>query len=577
MKKLTLVLYGLLVLQPAFLGIVKAAGSPNISQVLISSVRVNSTKEYIEITNNSDSEIDVDGWRGTYTNATGGNLKTVFVLSGLMSAHESVVFASPDYITLHPEISSLMPLLYSGMADSGGYVLLYQKTEISPEYPDGFMLIQTLGWSAQASTNPQVVLLTGTSSLKRCSDIVGNYRPEKDTTDFIQVSSDMIFMDGPLCSDIVVPVIEIPPDSLPPAMEEPTLPIVETPPVIEVPETPVIDPPIIEEPAIVPLHCQGVVISEILPNPDGDDVDREFIELYNSTNSAVALDGCSLELNTTTKNTLNLFDLSIEPKKYLVLTAFTSNLVLPNASGGSLTLLEGAIEIDATDYPGDMDDDQSWALSDTGYASTFSPTPGSENIITSLKACDEGYVRNTETGRCNKIPEVTLPVVCTAGYVLNGDTGRCNKVEAETLVADCPAGQERNPQTNRCRTVVITASLVPCTAGQERNPLTNRCRSIESATSQFAECKEGQERNPDTNRCRTVVLGTTADGESLPIVMDVEVPRSQSVGILGIFCAIALAVLYALYEWRTEIAKSAHNMISILMGLFRRNKFMNKS
>jgi hypothetical protein len=280
-------------------------------------------------------------------------------------------------------------------------------------------------------------------------------------------------------------------------------------------------------------NCTGVAISEVLPNPAGNDSGQEFIELHNPTTSAISLDGCGLQLDT---KIYKLDGTVLMPGEYQTFNDTTTGLTLPNSSGAAIILFDSSTDLQIVTYPANLEDDVSWALADGSWSTTYTPTPGQPNSIATTKPCTEGQVRNAETNRC-----------VAAG-----------NASAIAGLAACPAGQERNPETNRCRSVATAAAastLTPCKEGQERNPETNRCRAAASAASSLQPCPEGQERNPETNRCRKIAAAGTTGGSRLNGVQDVASDSKSPAKPykLIILAALAAVFAYGVYEWRQEI------------------------
>ena len=276
--------------------------------------------------------------------------------------------------------------------------------------------------------------------------------------------------------------------------------------------------------------CEGVVISELLPNPSGTDNGNEFIELYNPTASAIQLQGCSLQTTSSSK-VYNFANTSLQPGEYHAFYNTVTGLTLPNAAGGTVWLLSPSIELQAISYPGNLDDDVAWAQINGAWQSTYQPTPNAPNVLVALKPCDAGEVRNPDTGYCDSVASLTTSVltVCKAGQEINPATGRCKAVASSSSnMAPCGPGQERNPATNRCKAIAttISAALKPCPAGQERNPATNRCRKI---TSTSAASK--------INGVKDAVAGSIASS-----------PHWWIAGF-----AIVGATSYGIYEWRQEL------------------------
>lgn len=275
--------------------------------------------------------------------------------------------------------------------------------------------------------------------------------------------------------------------------------------------------------------CEGIILSELLPNPAGSDTGNEFIELHNPTSNPISLTDCKLQTSANTK----IYEFSseiLQPGQYQAFYDSQTGLTLANSAGGTVYLIDSDdSELDQVNYPASLEDDEAWAASDGNWANTYSLTPNGANEIVEEKPCPAGQVRNTETNRCNNILE-----------------------EAAGLSA-CPAGKERNVATNRCRNITsLSSTLKACAPDQARNSETNRCRKITSTSSSLTPCKTGQERNPATNRCRKVLSASSSSG-----VNDVKDILSESSEgefnwLLG-GAAVIGASSYAVWEWRNEL------------------------
>jgi hypothetical protein len=305
------------------------------------------------------------------------------------------------------------------------------------------------------------------------------------------------------------------------------------------------------------ISCEGVVLSEIMPNPAGSDAGKEFIELHNPTNDFIDLSGCYITVIGNTKK-YTLPNIEISPDEYITISDLQSGIILNNSSGGTVLLVDlNNNEIYQVTYPAGLEDDVSWALSNNNWQQTYINTPGLANVILSLKPCPAGQERNPDTGRCiNIVSESTLVLLapCPAGQERNPATNRCRLIGASSSALEpCKPGQIRNPETNRCKSVVETISkLTPCKPGQERNPETNRCRNIVVAAS-LKPCPAGQERNPDTGRCRKVAVINNGDVLETLGVSDVPtIPGSHNGLIIG-GVVMVLTLAYGLWGWRQDI------------------------
>src|SRR5690606_22837500 len=236
-----------------------------------------------------------------------------------------------------------------------------------------------------------------------------------------------------------------------------------------------------DEPAKPP--CNGLALTEILPNPAGTDDGNEFIEIYNPGTDEVILESCQLKVGTKVFQ----FDVDeiIEAKQHKAFFDSKTGLTLVNSAGGEVVLIMDDEELSVV-YPGDLKDDVSWGELSGKWQQTL-PTPNAPN-------------QNLPAEETNSEGKGSGLGPCPAGKFRNPETNRCKNIETASSLKPCSPGQVRNPDTNRCRSLTSSASsLVPCKPGQIRNPETNRCRSVAGASSSLAPCQPGYERNPETN------------------------------------------------------------------------------
>lgn len=276
-------------------------------------------------------------------------------------------------------------------------------------------------------------------------------------------------------------------------------------------------------------ECLGLKISEI-----GANYSPQFIEVYNASSSKIDISGCQLQTNRSqTDSYIFPESTGLGPNERIAISTGSTSLSLTKTTTGTVYVLssDGSLEVDARSYE-NLDENTSYALVGGKWLQTFLVTPGSENAYAEYPACEEGYIRNLESGRCNKIT-------------------------AKASLTPCLPTQYRSSDTNRCRNITSAGTLTPCKAGQYRSPETNRCRSLTSASSSLKPCLPNQERNPETNRCRNIVKNINAD-------FPVETIGTAAQGTFGwwAFGGVGLiAAGYAGWEWRREafaiIRKSA--------------------
>ena len=300
--------------------------------------------------------------------------------------------------------------------------------------------------------------------------------------------------------------------------------------------------------------CEGIVISELAAN-----VTDQFIELYNQTNESLDISGCLLQTNRGNA-TYALPDVVLAAGAYEPVYIADTDLTLTKTTSGTVYLLssDGKLEADSSMYS-NLAKETSWALVDGVWKQTYEITAGKANRYVKYPACDEGYWRNEETGRCNKIAEPAVLADCGEGRERNPATGRCRNIATGSTLAPCKEGQYRSEETNRCRSIASAAASVlkPCADDQFRNPETNRCKKIASAE-ELADCGEGRERNPETNRCRNVRAA------SMPLApFAAEQVTQTAQGTLGWWVfggASLLAVGYAGWQWRFEMGRLARKV-----------------
>ena len=314
-----------------------------------------------------------------------------------------------------------------------------------------------------------------------------------------------------------------------------------------------------DKPQINP-NCEMMLISEILPNPQGprSQYPREeyaFIELYNPTDKGVSLDNCGVLAESSPRSS-DIFWLDgyyIDSNDYLALYEIDTAIALPVNPSGTVHILDKTESIlDTATYPESMPEAASWAHIDQEWRITYEPTPGADNHRQDLRPCPDGQERNESTGRCRNINTASSELApCEDHQYRHPETNRCRNIETSNELVPCGPHQYRHPETNRCRNIDSGNDLVPCGPHQERNPETNRCRNVASAESELVPCEDHQYRHPETNRCRNKVL---SNEDSIDTVEDVTVVASgtpPSWWLLG--AAVIFALGYAIWEWRYDL------------------------
>jgi hypothetical protein len=282
-------------------------------------------------------------------------------------------------------------------------------------------------------------------------------------------------------------------------------------------------------------------ITELLPNPIGSDVDNEFIEIYNPNSTRVNLSEYRLTIGVNGAKYEFPTGSIINPNQYLSFSNNDIKFTLLNTTSDVKLVSSDDQQVDESPPYSNPSDGMTWALIDGLWQYTDRPTPGVANLISLTETEDEAMT------------SVSL-APCAANQYRNPETNRCRLlVWSISVLAPCKDGQYRSEETNRCRSIASDVSqLIQCAEGQERNPATNRCRSTSTVlgANSLTPCKAGQERNPLTNRCRNVA-GTIPTAGYAP--EQANESSNNSIMMWSLISVGAIAICYGIWEWRQEI------------------------
>jgi len=124
-----------------------------------------------------------------------------------------------------------------------------------------------------------------------------------------------------------------------------------------------------------------LIISEFLPNPDGNDEGKEFVEIFNYGDEAIDLNGFILEIG---KKKIEPKG-RIEPKEYFVISNKENNFYIRN-HGETLKLYFDDQEIFSVSYRGQAPEGKSFSRKENGEWDFTEPTPGKENVFINKSA-----------------------------------------------------------------------------------------------------------------------------------------------------------------------------------------------
>lgn len=137
---------------------------------------------------------------------------------------------------------------------------------------------------------------------------------------------------------------------------------------------------------IEPDFSDKVILSEILPDPDGLDKDGEWIEIYNGGDKKVNLKSWMLDDKIDGGARPHVFadDAFIEAKSFLVVPRSKSKIVLANAGGEVNLLWHNGKNLSKVSY-GAAKEGQSYALISGAWQWTETPSAGKENSLKDIE------------------------------------------------------------------------------------------------------------------------------------------------------------------------------------------------
>ncbi|HYC80017.1 MAG TPA: lamin tail domain-containing protein [Candidatus Binatia bacterium] len=130
-------------------------------------------------------------------------------------------------------------------------------------------------------------------------------------------------------------------------------------------------------------YSDQVIISEILPNPEGSDAGEEWVELHNMSDQVISLDGWLLDDSSSdgsiSSSAMTIAEMDIPTNGYLVIAIPENSLALNNSSKDSIRLFWPSKELVMEEfYPSPAKEGQSWCLIGEVYK-WCTPTPGENN------------------------------------------------------------------------------------------------------------------------------------------------------------------------------------------------------
>lgn len=294
--------------------------------------------EWIELYNNTDKEIDLDGWV-----LKTADEKLKISLKNKIPSKGFFLLERTDDSAL-PEISA--DLIYKGaLGNNGENLLLYDGLNNLIDEVDN-----SNGWFA------------GDNSAKKTmgrinSEISGN---QKDNWQTSQNTGGT-----PKSKNSSVEARPLPPTSVPPPIFTEDWPL-QT---ISAEDSPPLT------------YSGGIIFSEVLPSPKGKDEEEEWIEIFNQNDFEINLAGWRIkDAEGKTANYIFPQNTKIPSKGYLVLKRPETKITLNNTGDGLFLLHPNNNVIDSVSF-GKTPQNQSWSKIKDKWLWNLALTPGKGNVL----------------------------------------------------------------------------------------------------------------------------------------------------------------------------------------------------
>lgn len=140
--------------------------------------------------------------------------------------------------------------------------------------------------------------------------------------------------------------------------------------------------------SVIPVGA--VVVNEVFPNPEGSDVETEFIELYNTTSNEIDLNGYKIADGATS------FSLTqkIEPLSFLTLYRKVTHISLNNSGEEVVKLLSGTTIVDEMEFESEFEGQSLNRTENNEKKWSRTITPNAKNIISVVSESSE--IKNDE-------------------------------------------------------------------------------------------------------------------------------------------------------------------------------------
>ncbi len=379
------------------------------TRLIISAVQItggtgHTQEDFVELYNPTSQPIDLNGYRLVKRTAAGTSDTAIQIWSDakVILPYHFFLWANANYtsLTVTPDATS------SGtLADNNGVALRYGASDTGE-------IVDSVAWGSAANIFRSVSTEnpSANNSLVR-NDFFGQNNGFAIKTSFARNSSVELLPPVPTLPD---PELSVEPEPVPETpIEELQESPVETPEQLpgNTPETPMeqpADPEVVPEPEQssdpepqpqpepenlpevpeqeVPAEEELEIdlrITELLPNPSGNDSGLEKIEIYNAGPQSVNLLAFRIDdvasIDAVSSNAYTFPSIEIESNDYFVLTIPIGKFSLNNTSGDVITLFDSqGVPVDSIEYIDTTPEAKSYSYFESGWA-WASPTFGESN------------------------------------------------------------------------------------------------------------------------------------------------------------------------------------------------------
>ena len=299
-----------------------------INEIAWMGTRANSSDEWIELYNNTDQDISLEGW-AFYEKET-----LMEPLTGTIKANSYYLIERTDDSTIQNIVASQEPSSWGGygLNNNGEHLkLLNQESIIIDEIDcsEGWFEGDSSSFKTMERIDP-----------KEITSIPNNWQTNFSSKEIAFDSQNNLINGTPNAKNSIN--LEGQPEDV--------------------------------------IYSSDIIISEILPSPEGADSENEWIELKNQSNQAISLFNWSIRDE---KGTINTYvfpeNTKIEPQRFLVLTRPISGITLNNSEDGLVLIQPNQNIISSVNYV-NAPLGESYNHIDSEWIWSDQPTPSATNL-----------------------------------------------------------------------------------------------------------------------------------------------------------------------------------------------------